>query len=63
MTQSRKLKKGVYSTCDMESEDIDFTNHTTVFDDDVGIEDPDDGDEISDYPKRRKILINTLQDC
>ena len=58
-----EIKKGVYSTYDIESEDIDLTNYTTVFDDDVGIEDPDDDDEIDDHPKRRKILINTPQDC
>ena len=58
-----EIKKGVYSTYDMEPEDIDLTNHTTVFNDDVGIEDPNDDDEISDHPKRRKILINTPQDC
>ena len=44
-------------------EDIDLTNFTTVFDDDVGIEDPDDDDEVDDHPKWRKILINTPQDC
>ena len=47
----------------MEPENIDLSNLTTVFDDDIGIEDPDDNDEIDDYPKRRKILINTPQDC
>ena len=47
-----KIKKGVYSTYDIESEDIDLTNHITVFDDDMGIEDPNDDNEINDHPKR-----------
>lgn len=59
-----ELKKGVYSAHDMlEPDDIDLANFTTVFDDDVGIEDADDDDEVDDHPKRRKILINTPQDC
>jgi hypothetical protein len=58
-----EIKKGVYSAHDLEPEDIDLTNFTTVFDDDIGIENPDDDDEIDDHPKRRKILINTPQDC
>lgn len=58
-----EIKEGVYSTHNTEPEDIDLTNLTTVFDDDVGIKDPDDDDEIDDHPKRRKILINTPQDC
>ena len=55
-----EIKKGVYSTYNIESEDIDLTNHTTVFDDDVDIEDPDNDDKINDHPKWQKILINTL---
>ena len=58
-----EIKKGVYSTQDMEPEDIDLNNFTTAFDDDVGIEDPDDDDEVDDHPKRRRILINTSQNC
>jgi len=58
-----EIKKGVYSAHDLEPEEIDLTNFTTVFDDDVGIEDPDDDDEVDDHPKWRKILINTPQDC
>ena len=46
-----EIKKGVYSTYDMEPEDIDLTNHTTVFNDDVGIEEPDNDDEISNHSK------------
>ena len=58
-----EIKKGVYSTQDIEPEDIDLNNFTTAFDDDVGIEDPDDDDEVDDHPKRRRILINTPQNC
>jgi hypothetical protein len=58
-----EIKNGVYSSYDTEPEDIDLTNFTTVFDNDVSIEDPDDDDEIDDHPKRQKILINTPQDC
>ena len=58
-----EIKNGVYNTYDMRNECIDLTDHTTVFDDNVGIEDPDDDDEADDYPKQRKILINTPQDC
>jgi hypothetical protein len=56
------IKNGVQSTQNVEP-NIDFTYPTTVFDDDIGIEDPDDDDEVDDHPKRRKILINTPQDC
>jgi hypothetical protein len=56
------IKNGVFSTND-EFGDIDLTNPTTVFDDDVGIEDPDDDDEIDEYPRRRKIRINSSQVC
>jgi hypothetical protein len=45
------IKNGVQSTYDAEP-DIDLTYPTTVFDDDIGIEDPDDDDEIDDHPKR-----------
>ena len=58
-----EIKNGVYNTDDTQYECIDLTDHTTVFDDDVGIGDPDDDDEVDDHPKRRKILINTPQDC
>ncbi|CAB4400201.1 unnamed protein product [Rhizophagus irregularis] len=56
------IKNGVQSTQNVEP-NIDFTYPTTVFDDDIGIEDPDNDDEVDDYPKRQKILINTPQDC
>lgn len=58
-----EIKSGVYNTHDTQNECIDLTDHATVFDDDIGIEDPDDDDEIDDRPRRRKILINTPQDC
>ena len=57
------IKDGIFGTGLITPEDIDLTNPTTVFDDDIGIEDPDDDDEIEDYPKRRKIAINTPQNC
>ena len=46
-----EIKNGVYNTY-IQDECIDLTDHATVFDDDVGIEDPDDDDEIDDHPKR-----------
>ena len=58
-----EIKNGVYNTDDMQYECIDLIDHTMVFDDDVGIEDSDNDDEVDDHPKRRKILINTPQDC
>jgi len=58
-----KIKKRISSNHDINPEEIDLTNPTTVFDDDIGIDDPEEDDEIDDYPKRRKIKINTPQDC
>ncbi|CAB4493022.1 unnamed protein product [Rhizophagus irregularis] len=55
------IKNGVQSTQNVEP-NIDFTYPTTVFDNDIGIDDPDDDDEVDDHPKWQKILINTPQD-
>ncbi|PKC69952.1 hypothetical protein RhiirA1_502946 [Rhizophagus irregularis] len=56
------IKNGVQSTQNVEP-NIDFTYPITVFDDDIGIKDPDNDDEVDDHPKWQKILINTPQDC
>jgi hAT family C-terminal dimerisation region len=58
-----EITNGVISSNEINPEEIDLTNHTTIFDHDIGIEDPDDDDEIDDHPKRRKISINIPQDC
>ncbi len=58
-----EITNGVISSNEVNPEEIDLTNPTTVFDIDIGIEDPDDNDEIDDYPKRRNISINIPQDC
>jgi hypothetical protein len=58
-----EIQNGVYSTYNIEPNSIDLINPTTIFDDDIGVEDPDDDDDVDDHPKRRKILINTPQDC
>ncbi|CAB4383595.1 unnamed protein product [Rhizophagus irregularis] len=43
------IKNGVQSTQNVKP-NINFTYPTTVFDDDIGIEDPDDNDEVDDHP-------------
>ncbi|GBC12879.2 zinc finger BED domain-containing protein 1-like [Rhizophagus irregularis DAOM 181602=DAOM 197198] len=47
---------------DSNVEVIDLTSPNTAFDDDVGYEDAPE-DEITQQPKRRKININTPQNC
>ena len=42
---------------------VDLTSPNTAFDDDVGYEDAPDDEPITERPKRRKININTPQDC
>jgi hypothetical protein len=58
-----EITNGLINSSEINPEEIDLTNPTTVFDNDIGIEDPDDDDEVDDHPKRRKISINTPQDC
>src|SRR2546430_1766160 len=48
---------------DSYMEVIDLTGSDTVFDDDVGYEDAPEDEPITERPKRRKININTPQDC
>ena len=42
---------------------VDLTSPNTAFDDDVGYEDAPEDEPITERPKRRKININTPQDC
>ena len=42
---------------------VDLTSPNTAFDDDVGYEDAPEDELITEQPKRRKININTPQDC
>lgn len=58
-----EITNGIINSNEITPEEIDLTNHTTVFDHDIGIDDPGDDDEIDDYPKRRKISINIPQNC
>src|SRR5688572_24367189 len=58
-----EITNGIISSSEITPEEIDLTNPTTIFDNDIGIEDPDNDDEIDNHPKRRKILINIPQDC
>ena len=53
-----EITNGIISFNEVNPKEIDLTNPTTVFDTDIGIEDPNDNDEIDDYPKRRNISIN-----
>ncbi|CAG8618828.1 13856_t:CDS:2, partial [Funneliformis caledonium] len=48
---------------EINPEEIDLTNLTTVFDNDISIKDPNDDDEIDNHPKQQKISINIPQDC
>ena len=48
---------------DSNVEMIDLTSLNTAFDDDVGYEDAPEDEPISGQPKRRKISINTPQNC
>ena len=45
---------------EIDPEEIDLTNHTTIFDRDIGIEDPNDDDETDNHLRQRKI---SPQDC
>ena len=56
-----EITNGIINSNEINPEDIELNNHTTIFDHDIGIE--DDDDEIDDYPRRRKIAINIPQDC
>ena len=47
-----EITNGIISFNEVNPEEIDLTNPTTVFDTDIGIEDPNDDDKIDDYPKR-----------
>lgn len=58
-----EITNGLINSSEIDPEEIDLTNPTTVFDNDIGIEDPNDGDEIDDRPMRRNISINLPQDC
>src|SRR4051794_5331775 len=58
-----EITNGIINSSEVDPEEIDLTNPTTIFDNDIGIEDPDDDDEIDDCPKRQKISINIQQDC
>ena len=42
---------------------VDLTSSNMAFDDDVGYEDAPEDEPISKQPKRRKININTPQNC
>jgi hypothetical protein len=57
-----EITNGIIDSDEIDLEEIDFTDHTTIFDNDIAIEDSDD-DEINDYQKRRKILVNIPQNC
>ena len=41
-----EITNGIISSSEINLEEIDLTNPTTVFDNDIGIEDPDDDDEM-----------------
>ena len=58
-----EITNGIISFNEVNPEEIDLTNPTTVFDTDIGIENPNDNDKIDDYSKRWNILINISQDC
>lgn len=51
------------SESDENHETIDLTESDMAFDDDVGYEDADEDDVTDDQSKRRKIKINTPQNC
>ncbi|CAB5330942.1 unnamed protein product [Rhizophagus irregularis] len=57
------IKQKILPDNDSNVEDIDLTNSDTAFDDDVGYEDAPEDESISEQPKRRKININTPQNC
>ncbi|CAB4396796.1 unnamed protein product [Rhizophagus irregularis] len=57
------IKQKILPDNDSNVEDIDLTNSNTAFDDDVGYEDAPEDESISEQPKRRKININTPQNC
>jgi hypothetical protein len=47
----------------INAEIIDLTSPNTAFDDDLGYEDAPEDEPVTQQPKRRKININTPQDC
>ncbi|CAB4418984.1 unnamed protein product [Rhizophagus irregularis] len=57
-----EITNGIVRSNEIDPEEIDLTNHTTIFDYDIGIEDSDD-DVIDDHPKQRKISVSIPQDC
>ena len=59
-----EITNGIVNSSEIDPEEINLTDHTTIFDHDIGIEDLDDNDEeIYDLPKKRKISLNIPQDC
>lgn len=56
---SKKILPGGNSDVEV----VDLTNPNTAFDDDVGYEDAPEDEPTTERPKRRKININTPQDC
>src|SRR3954451_5133948 len=57
------ISKKLLPSDDSNAEVIDLTSPNTAFDDDVGYEDAPEDEPITERPKRRKININTPQDC
>ncbi len=58
-----EITNGIINSNEVNSEKIDLINSITVFNTDIGIENPNDNDKIDDYSKRWNILINISQDC
>ena len=52
--------EGIISSNEIDPEEIDHTNHSTIFDRDIGIEDLSNDDETDNHLRQS---INTLQDC
>jgi len=57
------ISKNLLPNDDSDVKIVDLTNPNTAFDDDVGYEDAPEDEPITERPKRRKININTPQDC
>ena len=55
-----EITKGIISSDEIDPEEIDHTNYTTIFDRDIGIEDLSDDDETDNHLRQS---INTPQDC